>query len=390
MTRGKMCFAQKPIVILGMAAEWKCCQDVPGRLLRGGRARFAAVRSPTMPDTVNRELRLRRRPVGRIAPDDFELVRAPVPTAGPGEAVVRNLYLSLDPTNRIWVEDVEQYMPPVQLGDVMRGSGLGQVVESNDPTLPPGTIVNGLLGWQDYAVLGGARGVMAQAVPAGLPVPLPTLLGALGVTGVTAYFGLLDVGQPKAGETVVVSAAAGATGSVVGQIARIKGCRVVGIAGGAEKCGWITRDLGFDAAVDYKTPDWRDRLRAATPAGVDLDFENVGGEIMDEVMARMNLGGRVVLCGMISGYNEGKPMHGRFDTILMKRFRVQGFIVIDYLPRFAEAITQLAQWMAEGKLKHRDTIVDGLERAPEALNLLFDGGNVGKLIVKIADPPRKL
>ena len=343
-----------------------------------------------MPDTVNRELRLRRRPVGRIAPDDFELVRAPVPTAGPGEAVVRNLYLSLDPTNRIWVEDVEQYMPPVQLGDVMRGSGLGQVVESNDPTLPPGTIVSGLLGWQDYAVLGGSRGVLAQPVPAGLPVPLPTLLGALGVTGVTAYFGLLDVGQPKAGETVVVSAAAGATGSVVGQIARIKGCRVVGIAGGAEKCGWITRDLGFDAAVDYKTPDWRDRLRAATPAGVDLDFENVGGEIMDEVMARMNLGGRVVLCDMISGYNEGKPMHGRFDTILMKRLRVQGFIVIDYLPRFAEAITQLAQWMAEGKLKHRDTIVDGLERAPEALNLLFDGGNVGKLIVKIADPPRKL
>jgi len=339
-----------------------------------------------MSDPVNRRFLLRRRPVGRIRPDDFQLVREPVPVPGPGEAVVRTCYLSLDPTNRVWVEDVEQYMPPVQLGEVMRGAAIGQVVASNDPALPPGTIVNGLLGWQDYAVVGGSAGAMAQAIPAGFPAPLPALLGTLGLTGVTAYFGLLDVGKPQPGETVVVSAAAGATGSVVGQIARIHGCRVVGIAGGPAKCAWL-RELGFDAAVDYKAPDWKAQLAAATPDGIDLSFENVGGEIMDEVMGRMKLHGRVVLCGMISGYNEGQPMRGRFDTVLMKRLRVEGFIVLDYLPRIMEAVMQLAQWMGDGRLRHRDTIVDGLERAPEALNMLFDGANIGKLVLRIAEPP---
>src|SRR5262245_41420738 len=331
----------------------------------------------------NRQFRLRARPVGRIKPSDFELVETPVPRAGPNQAVARVLYLSLDPTNRVWMTDIEQYMPPVALGEVMRGGGLAEVVESKHPQYQVGDLVTGLTGWQDYTVTDGSGLGALTPLPKGLPVPLPTLLGALGITGLTAYFGLMDIGQPKAGETVVVSAAAGATGSVVGQIAKIKGCRAVGIAGGPEKCAWLTGELGFDAAVDYKRAGWQARLREACPAGVDVSFENVGGEIMDEVMALMNLGGRVVLCGMISGYNSGEPMRGRFDTILMKRLRVQGFIVIDYIPRFPEGAMQLAQWLMEGKLKHRETIVEGLEQAPTAINMLFDGTNIGKLLIKV-------
>ncbi len=335
--------------------------------------------------TTNRQFRLKARPVGRIKPTDFELVEGPVPTAGPGQAVARLLYLSLDPTNRIWMTDMEQYMPPVQLGEVMRGGGIARVVESQLPEYPVGTLITGLTGWQDYVVLDAGSAAMLQALPPGLPVPPQAFMGALGVTGLTAYFGLLELGQPQPGETVVVSAAAGATGSVVGQIARIKGCRVVGIAGGAEKCRWLTTDLGFDAAVDYKAPGWQAAQRAACPNGNDVNFENVGGEIMDEVMSGMNLGGRVVLCGMISGYNDSAPMRGRFDLILMKRLRVQGFIVIDFVPRFAEGVMQLAQWYLSGELKHRDTVVDGLENAPTAINMLFDGTNVGKLLVKVSE-----
>jgi NADPH-dependent curcumin reductase CurA len=335
----------------------------------------------------NRQFRLRSRPVGRIAPTDFDFVEEPVPSPGPGQAVARVLYLSLDPTNRIWMSDIEQYMPPVAIGEVMRGGGLAQVVASNHEGYQVGDLVSGLTGWQDYVVIDPAAGSSLAVVPRGLPVPLPALLGALGATGLTAYFGLLEVGRPKPGETVVVSAAAGAVGSVVGQLAKIQGCRAVGIAGGAAKCGWITEQLGFDAAVDYKASDWREQLTRATPDGVDVSFENVGGEIMEAVIARMNLGGRVALCGMISGYNAGEPMRGPYDAILMKRLRVEGFIILDYLSRFAEGAMQLAQWMVEGKLVHRDTIVDGLEQAPTAVNLLFDGGNFGKLLVKVADPP---
>ena len=335
-----------------------------------------------MAHAVNRQWRLKSRPVGRITPDDFELVEAPVPTAGAGEAVARLLYLSLDPTNRIWVTDAESYLPPVQIGEVMRGGGIARIVESNTPQYAVGDLVTGLTGWQDYALLDGSA--MVQPVPAGLSVPPEVFLGVLGVTGLTAYFGLLDIGQPQAGETVVISAAAGATGSVAGQIAKIKGCRVVGIAGGAQKCRWLTDELGFDAAVDYKAAGWQARLREACPNGIDVNFENVGGEIMDEVMSQMNLNGRVALCGLISGYNSGEPMRGRFDLLLTKRLQVRGFIVLDFLPRFAEGMVQLAQWYAEGRVKHRDTVVAGLEQAPTALNMLFDGGNLGKLLIKVA------
>ena len=335
-----------------------------------------------MTDAVNRQIRLRRRPVGRIEADDFELVEAPVPSPGPGQAVARLLYLSLDPTNRIWVSDAEGYMPPVQIGEVMRGAGIAQIVASNTPDYAVGDLVSGLTGWQDYVLLDGS--VMVQPIPAGLNVPPPVLLGALGITGLTAYFGLLEIGRPQQGETVVVSAAAGATGSVAGQLAQIAGCRVVGIAGGARKCAFLTDELGFDAAVDYKAPGWEERLRAACPGGVDVNFENVGGAIMDEVMALMNQNGRVVLCGLISGYNAGEPMRGRFDLILTRRLRVQGFIVLDFLPRAGEALARLAEWYHAGRLRHRDTIIDGLERAPTALNMLFDGENLGKLLIKVA------
>jgi len=330
---------------------------------------------------VNRQWRLKARPVGRIKASDFELVEAPVPKAGPGQAVARLRFLSLDPTNRIWVTDAESYLPPVQIGEVMRGGGIAEVVESNTPDYAVGDLVTGLTGWQEYVLLDGSA--MVQPLPKGLPVPPEVFMGVLGVTGLTAYFGLLDVGRPQAGETVVVSAAAGATGSVAGQIAKLKGCRAVGIAGGADKCRWLADELGFDAAVDYKADGWPRRLREACPNGIDVNFENVGGEIMDEVMSAMNLNGRVALCGMISGYNSGEPMRGRFDLILTKRLHVQGFIVLDFLPRFAEGTMQLAQWYAEGKVKHRDTIVDGFEQAPTALNMLFDGRNLGKLVVRV-------
>lgn len=330
---------------------------------------------------ANRRFRLKRRPRGRVGAADFDFGTEPAAEPGPGQVQVRVELLSLDPTNRIWMSDVPQYMPPVAIGEVMRGLGLGRVVASRADGFAPGDLVTGLLGWQDYFT-GDARGL--QVLPPGLGLPAPVLLGAYGMTGVTAFFGLREVGQPRPGETVVVSAAAGAVGSVAGQVAKIMGCRAVGIAGGADKCAWLTGELGFDAAVDRKAPDWREALERATPDGVDVDFENVGGEVMAAVTGRMNLGGRVVLCGLISGYNEEKPALGDYGSILMRRLRVQGFIVSDFAARWPEAVGQLARWVAEGRLKHRETIVDGLERAPEALNLLFDGANTGKLMVRVA------
>jgi len=331
----------------------------------------------------NRQFRLKARPEGRIERGHFDFVESPAPEPGPGEALVQVLYLSLDPTNRIWMSDMDQYMPPVAIGEVMRGGGIGVVLKSNSTRYQVGDHVLGLTGWQDYCLADEGANAMS-VLPADLPIPLSTMLGACGMTGVTAYFGLLELGRPQPGDTVLVSAAAGAVGSVVGQIAKIQGCRVVGIAGGTEKCRHIVEDLGFDVAVDYKAPDWREQLAAATPDGIDINFENVGGEIMEAVMARMNLFGRMPLCGMISGYNSGEPMRADFAPILMRRIDVRGFIVSDFMDRFTEATTQLATWCLEGKLKHEETVVEGLEQAPEAVNLLFDGGNVGKLIVKLS------
>jgi len=332
---------------------------------------------------TNRQLILRARPKGLLAPGDLELVETPVPTITDGQALARVKYCSVDPTMRVWMA-TDTYLPACVIGEVMRAIGLAEVVESRHKEFKKGDKVVGLTGLQEYCVIDSAekRGSFRK-VP---PVPFisdTAFLGVLGGTGLTAYFGMTDIAKPQKGETLVVSAAAGATGSIAGQIGKIHGCRVVGIAGGAEKCKWLTEELGFDAAVDYKQLDWKEKLAAATPKGVDIDYENVGGEIMHEVLKRMNLHGRVVLCGLISGYTKDDPALESFVTILRKRLRVQGFIILDYADRFMEGATQLGKWKMFGKLKDRETIVEGLEKAPEAINMLFSGGNIGKTIVKV-------
>lgn len=343
---------------------------------------------PSTTKTMNRQFRLKTRPVERVSPDNFDFREEAIPELGPNEVLVRVVDLSLDPTNRIWMSDVEQYMPPVQIGEVMRGLGIGKVEKSTNPNFKEGDFVGGLLGWQDYFHAKEADTKGLAKLPNLPGIPPRVFAGAAGMTGLTAYFGLLEVGKPKEGETLVVSAAAGAVGSIVGQLGKIHGLRVIGIAGGDEKCDWLTKELGFDAAIDYKKPDWKKQLEAATPNGIDINFENVGGEIMEAVYDRMNLFSRIVLCGLISGYNDTDDSKTRLPLAqaLMKRIRIQGFIVMDFADKNVEATTKLAQWIAEGKIKYRETIVEGLENAPTALNKLFDGGNVGKLLVQVSEP----
>jgi NADPH-dependent curcumin reductase CurA len=339
-----------------------------------------------MSDLVNRAFRLRQRPVGRVTTDDLELVEEAVPAIGEGEALVRTRYLSLDPTNRIWMSDIRSYLPPVPLGDVMRGAGVGEVVESRRADLKPGALVSGMTGWQDYAV---AADSSFTVLPDPLPAPLPAFLGVLGHTGITAWLGLKNIGRIREGETVFVSAAAGAVGSVAGQLARRWGAgRVVGCAGGPEKCRHVVEDLGFDDCVDYKRPGWRERIDEATPDGIDVDFENVGGEIMDHVFGRLNFRARVALCGMISQYNSDGSWGGQtgIGEMIMQRVTMTGFVVLDHGDQFAEAIGDLAQLWAAGAIRADEMIVDGLENARETLNELFDGGNTGKLLIKVADP----
>ncbi|MBE9212310.1 NADP-dependent oxidoreductase [Plectonema cf. radiosum LEGE 06105] len=335
---------------------------------------------------VNRQFLLLSRPIGDIKESNFEYKEVPIPTLNEGEVLIRNLYLSLDPTNRIWMSDMVQYMPPVELGEVMRGVAMGVVEESKNSNLRSGDIVTGLLGWQDYAVLKEEPVNFITKIHPPLPNPLFTAVGLLGATGVTAYFGLLDIGQPKPGETVVVSAATGAVGSVVGQIAAIKGCRVVGITSSDEKCQWLTSSLGFDAAINYKNTDLNSALAIACPKGVDIYFDNVGGSILDTVMSHLNLFARIPLCGLISTYNSTEPVPGpyNFGLILMKRVRIQGFIISDYRNRWHEAIKDLGQWMESGKIKQEYEIVEGLENAPKAIHKLFNANKIGKLIVKIS------
>jgi len=329
----------------------------------------------------NRQLVLRRRPQGLLASGDLELTQSTVPDLTDGQALAHVKYLSIDPTMRVWMA-VDTYLPAVAIGAVMRALGFAEIVESRHPDYKKGDRVTGLTGLQEYAVLDASAKQTFQKVPKIPFVSDTVFLGVLGFNGLTAYFGM-EIAQPKKGETLVVSAAAGATGSIVGQIGKIQGCRVVGIAGSDDKCAWLTKDLGFDAAINYKQADWKEKLAAATPNGIEIDFENVGGEIMHAVLERMNLHGRVILCGLISGYTKGDPGLASFGTVLVKRLRVQGFIILDYSPRFMEAATQLGQWKMFGKLKDRETIVEGLEKAPEAINMLFTGGNTGKLIVKV-------
>lgn len=333
---------------------------------------------------INRCWQLARRPGGTVAPDDLVLVEETVRDLANGEVLIRNLYLSLDPTNRLWMSEREQYMPPVVLGDVMRGGTIGVVEQTRSDKLAVGDIVMSARGgWQLYTI---DNAMWCRRLPQSDSIPLTAYMSVLGGTGITAYFGLMDICRPVAGETLVVSAAAGAVGSVVGQIAKIHGAKVVGIAGGEAKCAWL-RELGFDAAIDYKAGPIDTALDAALPDGADMLFENVGGTIMDAAFRRLNLGGRMALCGMISNYNDEGPMAGPrdFGRILMNRLTVRGFIVLDYLPRAAEAMTAISGWIAEGRLRWKDHVVDGLEEAPTALQRLFTGNHDGKLLVRVSE-----
>jgi len=335
-----------------------------------------------MPYT-NRQLKLAVRPKDLITPDVLVLSESPIAPLEEGQALARVKYLSIDPTMRVWMADIPQYMPPVQIGDVMRAFGLAEIIESRHPDFKKGDKVSGLTGFQEYALITGKETRGFQKLPSIPFLSDINFLNILGINGMTAYFGLLDLAKPQSGETLVVSAAAGATGSIVGQLGKIHGCRVVGIAGTDEKCKWIKENLGFDAAINYKHPDWKAQLAAATPKGVDINFENVGGEVMQAVLDRMNLHGRVVLCGLISGYTKQDPGLASFGQVLIKRLRVEGFIIFDYVSRFMEAGQKLGMWKMTGKLESRETIVKGLEKAPDAINMLFRGDNIGKLIVEL-------
>jgi NADPH-dependent curcumin reductase len=332
---------------------------------------------------TNRRVILAKRPSGLVDDETVRTESEPAPVPADGEALVKVRYLSIDPTIRTWMDDVPSYLPPIQIGEVVRSGGVGEVIESRTDAYQPGQLVFGMTGWQDYVIADAGEKSM-QVLPEGVPPGIA--IGILGVTGMTAYFGITDVGQIKDGDVVVISGAAGATGSAAGQIAKIKGAKkVVGIAGGAAKCGYIVDELGFDEAIDYKNENVAARLREACPDGVDLYFDNVGGSILNDCLANLALRGRVVLCGAISTYNDDGPPTGpsNYLTLLVRRGRMEGFIIIDYLDRFPAAQMEVAGWIAEGKIKSSEHIVEGLEKAPEALNLLFSGGNTGKVIVAL-------
>jgi len=334
--------------------------------------------------TSQRVIKMASHPDGALDDGDFELVDERVPEPADGEALVRTLYLSLDPAIRVWMNGIDTYVPGIHVGDVMRAGGLGEVVQSRNAAYTEGDLVFGMMQWSEYCI--------ARAGPDGMMTlprqePITAFLSVLGVTGLTAYFGMFDVARPKEGETVVVSGAAGAVGSVAGQIGKIIGCRVVGIAGGPEKCAWITDELGFDAWIDYKSEDVAARLRETCPDGIDVFFDNVGGEILDAVLGQINLHARIALCGAISQYDtaELSPGPRNFLNLIPQRGRVEGFILLDYRDRFVDAILQLGQWVQEGRIRYAEDIVDGLENAPAAFRRLFTGENTGKLIVKVAE-----
>ena len=332
---------------------------------------------------TNRQFRLGSRPSGLPTRDDWSYTEEAVAPPAEGQALIENIYISLDPAMRGWMNDRRSYIKPVAVGDVMRALAVGRVLESHNPAYDPGDYVTGAFGVQTHALTDG-RGVFK--VDRNL-APLPKFLSPLGLTGMTAYFGLLDVGRPQPGETVVVSAAAGAVGQVVGQIARIKGCRVVGIAGGEAKCGFIGDELGFDATVDYKAGDVRAALKEACPDRVHVYFDNVGGDILDAVLTLLARKARIVICGSISQYNEPGSFRGpaNYMALLVDRARMEGFVVFDYANRYPEAIVDIAQWMREGKLKTREDIVEGIENFPDTLTKLFRGENTGKLLLKVSD-----
>jgi len=342
---------------------------------------------------TNRRVLLKRRPVGEPKPTDFEVVDAPVPTPQDGEILVRTIWLSLDPYMRGRMNDVKSYAPSVELGQPMVGGTVGEVVESRDAAFRPGEFVLTYGGWQAYHI---ARSAGARVGPFG-PItldpraaPISTALGVLGMPGMTAYVGLYDLGQPKPGETVVVSAAAGAVGSVVGQLAKIRGCRTVGITSSREKCEYVLKELDFDACVSYRVPDLAAVLRDACPNGVDVYFDNVGGDVLKAVLRVVNPFARIPLCGIISQYNAAEPPPGpNLGPVLVNRVTIRGFIVSDHVDRMPQFLADCGRWVREGRLKYREDVVEGLDRAPEAFIGLLRGRNVGKMLVQVgADPSR--
>ncbi len=342
-----------------------------------------------MPDGVNRQWLLAARPQGEPKDSDFRWSEAAVPEPGPGEVLVRTIYLSLDPYMRGRMNEGPSYAPALQIGDVMVGGAVSRVVASRTPGFAEGDIVEGRTGWQDYALSDG--GNLRKVDPA--LGPISTANGVLGMPGVTAYTGLLNIGQPKAGETVVVAAASGAVGAVVGQIGRIRGCRAVGVAGGAEKCRFVVEELGFDACVDHRDPDFEAALKAACPDGIDVYFENVGGRVFDAVLPLLNSFARVPVCGMIAHYNDSAPPPGPdrlpmyMRLALTHRVTTRGFIVWDYQDQYGQALSDLSGWVKDGRLKYREDIVDGLENAPKAFRGLLRGENFGKLSIRVCEDP---
>ncbi|MGB5267248.1 MAG: NADP-dependent oxidoreductase [Polyangiales bacterium] len=334
---------------------------------------------------VNRQILLRKRPVGVPAVGDFEEAEAPVRAPGAGEVLLENLYLSIDPAIRGWMSEAKSYLPPIGIGEPIRSGTLSKIVESRAEGWSVGQIVQALAAWESYSVVSSR--MLHGRVTSIDGIPLSTMLSVLGGTGLTAYFGLLEVGKPQKDETVLVSAAAGGVGSIVGQIAKLKGCKVVGLTGSDEKCDWLTEDLGYDAAINYKTTNLRRSLDEACPEGIDVFFDSVGGEILNTALTRLNQHGRVVVCGAISQINEVElpPGPSNYLQLLAKSARMEGFTTLDFAARYDEAREALARWIREGKIHYRDDIVEGLEEAPAHLLRLFSGEHRGKLLVKLAD-----
>lgn len=330
---------------------------------------------------TNTQFLLAKRPVGEPGADCWTLTKSAMPEPGEGEFLVKNEYISLDPAMRGWMNDSKSYIPPVGIGEVMRACSAGEVVASNNPKFNVGDKVSGIFGVQEYAI---SNGKGAAVVDANL-LPLPMYLAALGMPGMTGYFGLLEVGQPQEGDTVVVSGASGAVGQVVGQVAKIKGCRVVGIAGGPEKCAYVVDELGFDACIDYKAENVKAKLKEHYPKGVNVYFDNVGGEILDDVLTQIAPKARIVICGAISQYNNTTPIKGpsNYLSLLVNRARMEGIVVMDYTHQYREGAMQMGQWMMQGKFKCKIDTVEGLETFPNTLMKLFTGENFGKLVIKV-------
>ncbi len=331
---------------------------------------------------VNRQIRLAARPVGEVEPEDWEHVAEPAEQPGEGWFAGRTRFISLDPAMRGWLDDRPSYLPPVGIGEVMRAGSVIEVTASHHPDFQPGDYVVGAFGVQEYVVSNGKGAIKIDHSLA----PLPTFLGALGMPGMTAYFGLLEVGALKEGETVVVSGAAGAVGTMVGQIAKVKNCRVVGIAGGPQKCALLTDELGFDAAIDYRAGNLKRALRETVPDGIDVYFDNVGGDVLDAALTRLAMNARVVVCGAISQYNSATTVQGpsNYLSLLVRRARMEGFVVFDYAKRYAQAAQEIADWIAAGRIKVKEHVVKGtVDDFPDTLQMLFRGENIGKLVLEL-------